>query len=459
MSHTESRVDSLPADELVTFARKLTFDELSPESKEMAKKCILDTVGVILAGVDEPSSGIVREQVTAVTIDEGASILGRNETVPAQFAGLVNGVQGHALDFDDVSYYTFSLHPSVTLVPTLLALGETTNATGRELITSFVAGFEFENRVAGGVGGHLQENGYHPTCAIGTFGSTVAAARLLELDAEQFNTAIGVAASLYSGSTSNFGTMTKPYHAGLANENGIKAATLAERGFDANTAVLNETSGPWPKVFDQYDLGPLTDDLGEYWYTGAGIDIKRYPSCGCTHCGIPAALSIREQLGPEEVIDEIAVYSVKGAYESLQYHDPDTPLEGKFSMPYCVTTALLDGELTLDHFTQSAINREDVGRLIDVTTFEVREELSGSGYVDGGFPATVVVKTQSGRKLEETVRPDSSTTISWSDLDRKFKVCASHIISEPDAAAVLEDFKDIERVEDISDIKLFNIKY
>jgi 2-methylcitrate dehydratase PrpD len=442
-------------DDLVSFVYDLEFEDPSREAIEMAKKCFLDTVGVAIAGSQEPAAHIATDYLDAVGADGDSSTLAGESTFAPQHAALLNGVQGHALDYDDVCYYGYGFHPSVTIVPTLLAAGEEVGASGEELLTAHVAAFEFEMRITGGIGGLLQKHGYHTTPSVGTFGSTVAAGRLLGLERDELRHAIGIAGSLYSGLTANFGTMTKPLHAGLANQHGLQAAMLAERGFTANDDLLELPTGPWIDLFDGFDLEAATDDLGERWYTGDGIGIKIYPACGCTHGGIDAARALHDRGVDTADIESIRVYSKESARDMLRYDDPDTGLEGKFSMQYTVAAALTDGMVTLDHVTAEAVARPELQALVDVTEFDTDPDLETDGYMDGGFPGRVIVTTTDGETHEETVlTPTGTPEVPTSDeeLERKFDSCVGRVLGDDRAEAAFDRLQGLETVADINDV-------
>lgn len=442
--------------ELLEFVRGLEYRDCPTAAIRMAKKCIADTVGVTMAGVNEPPAEIVRDYVSALAADGEATVIGQESTFPPEYAALVNGVQGHAIDYDDVTYYTFSLHPSVTLVPTLLSVGEETHATGEELVAAFVAGFESEIRMPGGVGGQLMENGYHPTPVVGTFGSTVVAAKLFGLSDEHTRHAIGIAASLYSGLTENFGTMTKPLHAGLPNLNGIRAVNLAKRGFTANDRIMENPSGPWLYPYEEYNLAEWTADLGDTWYTAQGIGIKIYPTCGCTHGGIDAARDIHEGIDDGATIESITTYSTPAGHDQLKYHDPQTPLEAKFCMEYCVAAGLIDGNVNLAHFTEESVQRADIQQLVDRSDHRQDESLAADGYVSGGFPARVEVALTDGQTItREVLQPTGTADVEVTDdeLETKFRNCVRKGGGEEAMADELFDsLMDIEAVEDINSL-------
>ena len=222
-----------------------------------------------------------------------ASVFGHGFGAPAGEAALVNGTSAHALDFDDVNM-SMRGHPSVPLLPAVLALGEKIGSSGRELIDAFVLGFEVECKLGRVIGAAHYALGWHATSTLGTLGAAAACARLLRLDMERTQIALGIAASLASGVRQNFGTMTKPLHAGWAARNGVIAATLADRGFTADSAAIEGESGLLHAASGGARLNSRAlASLGDPWeIVSPGIGVKLYPCCYATHRAIDAALEI-----------------------------------------------------------------------------------------------------------------------------------------------------------------------
>src|SRR3954471_24317192 len=221
------------------------FDDLPTDVVEVARQCVLDWVGVTVAGSREP--------VTCILLDDfedqglgagpaGATIVGHRLRLPLLDAALVNGTASHALDYDDVNEALVG-HPTVPILAGLLALAEARHSSGRDLVTAFVAGYEAECRIGRAVGVDHYQRGFHATGTVGTFGAAAACARLLGLDTATTATALGIAGTQAAGLKSMFGTMGKPLHAGKASANGLLAARLASRGFTANPAVLETEQG------------------------------------------------------------------------------------------------------------------------------------------------------------------------------------------------------------------------
>ena len=228
--------------ELADRASSIRYQDLPGEVRTLARQCLLDWLAVALAGSREELSGILAEQAIEDGGRPAASLIGRSEKISAHQAALVNGAASHALDYDDVNM-AMSGHPTVPIVPALLALAEDRGASGADFISAFVAGYETECRIGALVLPDHYARGFHATATIGSFGSAAACAHLLGLDAETTATALGIAATQAAGLKSMFGTMCKPLHAGKAAQNGLLAAMLAARGFSSRTDALECAQG------------------------------------------------------------------------------------------------------------------------------------------------------------------------------------------------------------------------
>src|SRR5512139_3270628 len=215
-------------------ARSIRYEALPEDVVFLARQCVIDWFGVALAGADEPLTRILRAEAAEEGGNPRATLIGSGQRTSTQQAALVNGAASHALDFDDVSMM-MSGHPSVPVIPALLALAEERGASGEPFIAAFVAGFEVACRIGAlMMPGHYSA-GWHATGTLGTFGAAAACANLLQLDEDRWLHALGIAGAQAAGLKSMFGTMCKPLHAGKAAANGLLAAKLAERGFTSNT--------------------------------------------------------------------------------------------------------------------------------------------------------------------------------------------------------------------------------
>ncbi|MGH7115839.1 MAG: MmgE/PrpD family protein, partial [Stellaceae bacterium] len=223
-------------------AARLGWDELPAPVRELARQCVLDTLGCAVAGAGDPLVGMLLDEMTESGGAPQASVLGRRQRLPALAAALVNGAAGHALDYDDV-HIAMPGHPSVAVLPGLLALAEWRGSSGRDVMTAFVAGYETACRIGAALSPGHYALGFHSTATVGCLGAAAACARLLDLDAEATATALGIAGTQAAGLKSEFGTMCKPFHAGKAAQNGLLAARLAARGFSSRPDLVECEQG------------------------------------------------------------------------------------------------------------------------------------------------------------------------------------------------------------------------
>jgi 2-methylcitrate dehydratase PrpD len=223
-------------------AAALAYDDLPALARELARQCVLDYLGVALAGAGDELVRLLLDELAEVGGAPQASVIGHEGRLPALSAALVNGAAGHALDYDDVNM-AMPGHPSVAILPGLLALAELRRSSGREVITAFVAGYETACRIGMALSPGHYNLGFHSTGTIGSFGAAAACARLLGRDADATAIALGIAGTQAAGLKSQFGTMCKPFHAGKAAQNGLLAARLAARGFTSRDDIIECVQG------------------------------------------------------------------------------------------------------------------------------------------------------------------------------------------------------------------------
>lgn len=321
------------------------------------KRAVLDLLGVMLAGSREPAARLMLDYARAqgVPADDGAAtVIGGGIKLGASLAALVNGTAGHSLDLDDIGLQAG--HVSTAIVPAALAVAETVCATGAELVTALALGYEVTHRLTKVYGDNLAGPyafGYHKPSVYAVFGATAAAARLLGLDAERTGYALGIAASQAGGLRVNFGTMTKPMHAGNSNRTGVEAALLARAGFTASHSALEGRYG-WHEVLCRGggELGRVTGSWDTPLAIEVGMIYKAFPCCGANHYAIDGVLHLMAAEGLNHADVEQITVSIHGPYldDVLVYPWPRTGLEGKFSLAYNVAAALVDGAVTLATF-------------------------------------------------------------------------------------------------------------
>jgi 2-methylcitrate dehydratase PrpD len=341
--------------------------QLAPATRHVIARATYDTLVCGLAGAAEPASRNMLAYARRQGPGGAATVWTTGERLSVEHAALVNGTMAHALDYDDVSS-PLRGHPSVAMLPALLALGESLGSTGRAMVDAFAVGFEVTLKLARAIVDDQYAKGWHSTASIATFGATAACARLLGLDLAATTHALGIAVSQISGTRQNFGTMSKPFQAGLANAVALRSVLLAQAGFDASRVALDGDHGYTVLYADGQDIHAQLDTLGSLplEIDRAGVEVKKYPLCYATHRAIDGVLDMiaahRITLADVERVD---VRTNFRATVPLIYHRPQTGLEAKFSMEYAVAAALHDGRVALASFDDAAVQRPALQAFLD----------------------------------------------------------------------------------------------
>jgi 2-methylcitrate dehydratase PrpD len=440
---------------LADFIVTINFAEIPTAAKELGKQAILDCLGVALAASREPASNILCELLQDMGGHPQASVWGRNFRTSSPLTALANGTFGHALDYDDTNR-TLRGHPTVPVLPAAFAVGEEMQASGKAVLEAYLTGFEVETKLGSALNPYLFENGWHPTPVLGVLGAAAAAAKLLKLTPEKVCFALGIAASAASGLRQNFGTMTKPLHAGQAAKNGVFAAKLAERGFTADGRIVEEKLG-FAHAFSgpgKYDLKKIVGRLGQpFDILSPGLAIKRYPSCARTHPAIDAVLELilQKDIHPEDVQS----VSCGGSYTTPQmliHSRPRTALEGKFSMEFCLAIALLERKVGLSQFTDGKVQDPKVQRIIEKVSFYIREDLTT--IENSGNPSTTVkILTKDGREFSKTVdeaKGSPGNPLALDEVREKYRQCAGIVQSKKNMERTIELVENMEAIQDIS---------
>jgi len=437
----------------------LHYEDLPPEAVHWCKVAVLDTVGVALAGSVEASPRAVEEVLGLRAQNGPCLVFGTTRRAGALDAALVNGTAAHALDFDNTSNTLFA-HLSAVLVPALIAAGEAFGASGRELLLAHAAGFEAGTRVAPGLNVHHYEKGWHSTSTMGVFAVTAACARLLKLSVAETETALALATSLAAGTKANFGTMTKPLHAGQCARNGLMAALLAREGFTANPEAFEHKQGFF-NVFNgpgSYEQARVLEGWGDPLdIVTPGASYKLYPCCYSTHAAIEAALKLTREHGlfDARAIARVDSWTPAPRLSHTDRPDPMSELDAKFSVQYCVARALLHGEVVLEHFEGDAFRDPVVRGLLPRVH---AAPYSGKPFdPDDPFDAEVRVTLTDGRtfsaKVDRPLGRTSENPIPLEQMKAKFENCAARVLAPEAVAAVsrmIETFEDAGSVRDLT---------
>ncbi|NDL63350.1 MmgE/PrpD family protein [Enterobacteriales bacterium SAP-6] len=316
----------------------------------VALRCLVDTLGVMLAGAATPVAGMARRVAALNAADGGAAVAGASGRYAAPSAAFANGVAAHALDFDDNCYAGF-VHGSAVIVPAALAVAQARHAGGEALLTALVAGAECQYRVGMALGRALYDRGWWTTGLLGAIGACAATAKLLALDTGATGHALGLAIAGSGGMKCVFGSDAKPLLAGRAAESGVMAALLAEQGAGGPANALEHDYGLAALTNDGvFDAGWLTPAQGRWCLLSPGVDVKRIPVCLSSHAAVDGVLELvaRHGLHPGQIAG-IACDVPPVVAANLIYPFPRTAREGQFSLPFAIAASLAFGELTLDH--------------------------------------------------------------------------------------------------------------
>ncbi len=439
------------AEDLAIRIADLEYGDLPDRAVHWAKVGILDTVGVAVAGADEECVTILEKAMPADAGGGPCQLFGKAGRRGPLDAALINGTACHAHDFDDCNN-TLGGHPSAPILPALFALAEETGAAGDEIMAAYVAGFETETAIARGVHFHHYEKGWHPTATLGTFGSAAACARLMGLSVPEIEIALALCISFAAGVKANFGTMTKPLHVGQSSRAGLLAARLAREGFTANPNAFEHSQGFF-EVFNgsgNFDASKVLEGWAEPLNIVApGIAIKQYPCCGSAHPAIDAVLALVRDHGlTPDVVTRIESATHSRRLKHTDRSDPQSALEAKFSIQYCLARALRDGEVTLDQFEGDAYLDADVRQIMD------RVEVSAH-HDSNHYSAHVAITTTDGRRFESHVEQalgrDSLHPLPDHLLKAKFESCAGRVLPAGQVARLFGATMAFDEMVDFAD--------
>lgn len=345
--------------ELAEFAAGLSYDKLPAEVAARTKLLILDTAGIMVRARHDAEStdSLVRAVERLGLVSGDCSVLGDGRGYAPTAAALLNGSLAHSLDFDD-THAEASLHSSAPIVPAVLAAAEMTNASGKDVITACVVGYEIQIRLAEAlVPKDHYDRGYHPTATCGVMAAATAAGKILGLDADGMESALGIALSQAAGSMQFLadGAWTKRSHVGQAAQNGLTCATMAAEGFLGPKEAIEGRWGFLHSLSPNANFDKATENLGNDWLT-LELGVKPYPSCRYTH----AAMDAIRQLAGEHGITADAVESATiGVPETgwkivgdddAEKQNPKSIVDGQFSMPFCAAVVLRTGTMVWDDY-------------------------------------------------------------------------------------------------------------
>ena len=339
-----------------------------------------------------------------------------------------------------------------------MTLGEELKASGEELIAAYVIGAEVWAKLSGVVP-ELHLKGWHPTCVLGTVGAAAIAAKLLKLDVDKTTMALGIACSEASGLTRNFGTMTKPLHAGHAAMNGIMAALLVKEGITASRNILEGEANFQSSFYGKEagDASRIIENLGApFAVISPGIGVKKYPSCFFTHRPLDAALHLAGlyDIKPDEV-ESISCLSSPVVSKMLIYSDPVTALQGKFSAQFAVAAALTDRKFGLAQVVDERVNTPEIKSLMKRITLSIHPDWAQGRDIYDNRADVMTVKLQNGQEYRHEVRtakgcPENPLTDE--ELLAKYRECAGLAIKDEAAERCIELVWKLEELQNLDEL-------
>jgi 2-methylcitrate dehydratase PrpD len=436
---TEKRLSDTIADFVVGFDAAA----LPPLAAERVRLAFIDTLAVMLAGSREDGTGIVCDMVQQEGAAAKVSVVGQSFRTSPQLAALANGVAAHIMDYD---FSSLLGQPTSPIIPALLPLAESLPATPAEVTAAFTVGFEVCLKLARAAPEQTSVGGWHAVSSIGTIGAAMACARLLKVPRERIADVLGIAASLSGGLSANFGTMTKPLHAGTSARNAILSATLGGGGFTANAAALEHPVSGYFRAFDRgmkVSFEPIAELGRSYDILERGFKPKRYPCGGLGHTAIDATLELRSEIKAADVA-AIKVSITKFAASRIGSAYPTSIESAKFSMPYVAAYTALYGAPMLKAFTEAAIDDESVKALAGKVSVAIDPEFAD---LLEESPSRVTVVLADGRTVERTRYYASGTPqapFTQDQVEEKFFSCAERAV---DKASATKIFAFLNRIE------------
>jgi 2-methylcitrate dehydratase PrpD len=438
---------------MADFVFKTKFEDISRDVIEKAKLYFLDVLGTLLAGagIQGEAGKIICHYVQHLGGKPDARVVKAGFKTSPPLAALANGVMANALDYDDVDWPS-KAHPSAVIFPTVLALGEALNHSGKDVLTAYILGVEVITKIGLGVSPVHYDRGWETTSTLGVLGAAAAASKLLKLDSMGTRMALGIAASEASGIRGNFTTMTKAFHIGKAAFDGIMAASLVAEGFTADPNILERSLGFCSIFTEGVQVERMIDGLGDvYSFIHPGLAMKIYPSCAATHSSLDGIsyLIQKYDIKPENVESvECGIFYLHPKFLLCSY--PQTGLEGKFSLEFCVALALKEKNVSIGQFTDSKVKEPEIQHLMRRVTKFVTEEL---GVEETQFPGAIVkVNLKNGKSYSHKVekRKGSPTNpLGVDEIINKFVECAQLIHSRDQANRILDVIMNIHHQDSI----------
>lgn len=444
--------------ELVKFIESYDYDNIPDDIKIIGRECLLDTLGGCLLGSTYKDVVGAITQLLGVETDKGnVSIWGTELKGSLQSALLLNGTMGHTTETDDV-HKLAKIHAGAIVVPTVLTLGEYLHSSGQEVLRALILGYEVALRIGIGIGaGSHRLQGWHATGTCGIFGAATAASILLKLSTDEMISALGMAGTQSSGLWAFLrdGASCKKFHAGKAAHGGVIAALMAKGGMTGPAYILEaEDGGLFKASSNDYSTDKVVEKLGENWRIKE-VDRKPYPCCRSTHPGIDSMLALRSKWNiPIKEIKEIQIDTYEVGYlQCGKIKHPKSVAEAQFSTSYCAAVALLDGRVSVDHFTEDMLDRQDVYDLEDKISVISNDHFTRVYPKNWGCKSKIYLSDGKCFEIEiENASGDHDQPLGEKGLINKFMGLTASLYKEEVVKKLVDMILHVDTLQDVSSL-------
>lgn len=434
------------------FVTSLNYSDLDLETVSVTKKCIVDWLGCVLGGASTPAAEIIKGVVDEMGGKEQATMAGNFSRASVLQAAMVNAYNGHILEMDDV-HKSAVVHPAAPVISAAFALGEYLGSSGEDVITAIVAGYDVMIRI----GEAVMPSHYaiwHSTATCGNFGAAAATAKLLKLDDMQTLYSLGnagtQAAGLWEFASDN--AMTKYLHCGKAACNGLLASLMAKRGFDGATRILEGDRGFFRAYSSESGFERSFEDMGRKYKINETV-YKPYASCRHTHGPINGVLTLRSRMGFSwEDVESVTVETYDTALKLAGNTDHSTPPAARFSLIYCLASALVFGKVGVDQFREELL---DDPSIVAVTPrIKIRATPEMDAMHPGKWPSKTTVRLKNGASESifiEYPKGDPENTMTDDEIKEKYLALSALIIPAEKARILLDRCDSIEKRKSVED--------
>jgi 2-methylcitrate dehydratase PrpD len=444
------------------FVERVTFSDIPRDAVRIGTRCLLDGLGLFVAGSDEHAVQLLIDDARDAGGHEDALLLGCGGTkVPAPTAACVLGTSGHVHDWDDsqvssdpAHVYGLLTHPTIPPLTSALVSAQKLGAIdGKAFMLAFLTGFEVECKISEWMLPQHYLRGMHSSGTVGTFGAFVAAAKLLRLDRERLRNGFGIAASLAAGIRCNFGTMTKPLHVGRAAANGVTAALLAARGFTGDPDALDGPWGFYAVHGGGLSVEKISQGFGNAWsIVEPGVSIKPYPCGVLTHPTIDLMLKlVTEHCIAGDAIEAVTVYAGTNILKPIRYPVAVNHLQAKFSLPAALAMIALARKAGKREFSDDFVRSDAMQSMQRRISTELDLAIEKRGF--DKMRSRIVIRLKNGGRVEgwadERYRGGPENPLSDGDLEAKVRSCCDGILDDRAQSALIADAWSVTQLGDV----------